>query len=130
MNKLKVLFIFTTSFFGSYLVVRSISFWCGGFPSESLVIDLIGKEEWNEFQCALKENRKSNISAEFGDILFTLVNVARFAEIHPETALKDSIKKFETRFRNMEKTVAESGRALESVSRNELDMMWEEVKKA
>ena len=88
------------------------------------------KEEWNEFQCALKENRKSNISAEFGDILFTLVNVARFAEIHPETALKDSIKKFETRFRNMEKTVAESGRALESVSRNELDMMWEEVKKA
>ena len=88
------------------------------------------KEEWNEFQCALAENRKSDISAEFGDILFTLVNVARFAEIHPETALKDSIKKFETRFRNMEKTVAESGRTLESVSRNELDILWEEVKKA
>ncbi len=88
------------------------------------------KEEWNEFQCALTENSKSDISAEFGDILFTLVNVARFAEIHPETALKDSIKKFEARFRNMEKTVADSGRTLESVSRNELDMMWEEVKKA
>jgi len=88
------------------------------------------KEEWNEFQCALIENRKSKISVEFGDILFTLVNVARFAAIHPETALKDSIKKFETRFRNMEKTVTESGRTLEAVSRNELDMLWEEVKKA
>jgi MazG family protein len=87
------------------------------------------KEEWNEFQCALTENRKSKISVEFGDILFTLVNVARFAAIHPETALKDSIKKFETRFRNMEKTVAKSGRNLDALSRNELDMLWEDVKK-
>jgi len=88
------------------------------------------KEEWSEFKFALTENRKSNISAEFGDILFTLVNVARFAEIHPETALKDSIKKFETRFRNMEKSVAESGRTIDAVSRNEIDMLWEEIKKA
>jgi len=43
--------------------------------------------------------------------------------------LKDSIKKFETRFRNMEKTVAESGSTLDSASRNELDMLWEEVKR-
>ncbi|MFO7666343.1 MAG: nucleoside triphosphate pyrophosphohydrolase [Desulfobacterales bacterium] len=88
------------------------------------------EEEWSEFQCALNKNNKNDISVEFGDILFTLVNVARFAAIHPETALKDSIKKFETRFRNMEKKVAESGRNLDSASRNELDMLWEEVKKA
>jgi len=88
------------------------------------------EEEWSEFQCALKEKNKAGISVEFGDILFTLVNVARFAAIHPETALKDSIKKFESRFRQMEKSLAESGRNIESVSRNELDELWENVKKA
>jgi len=87
------------------------------------------EEEWAEFQSALNEKNKTDISVEFGDILFTLVNIARFAAIHPETALKDSIKKFETRFRNMEKTMAEIGRDLNSASRNELDMLWEEVKK-
>ena len=54
------------------------------------------EEEWAEFQCALDKKDKADISVEFGDILFTLVNVARFAAIHPETALKDSIKKFES----------------------------------
>ena len=87
------------------------------------------EEEWSEFQCALNAKNKTDISVEFGDILFTLVNVARFAAIHPETALKDSIKKFETRFRQMEKNLAESGRNIDSVSRNELDALWEEVKK-
>jgi MazG family protein len=88
------------------------------------------EEEWSEFQCALNEKNKADISVEFGDILFTLVNVARFAAIHPETALKDSIKKFELRFRQMEKNLAESGRNIDSVSRNELDELWEKVKKA
>jgi len=88
------------------------------------------EEEWSEFQCALNEKNKADISVEFGDILFTLVNVARFAAIHPETALKDSIKKFEARFRQMEKSLAESGRNINSVSRNELDALWEKVKKA
>jgi len=88
------------------------------------------EEEWSEFQCALNKKNKADISVEFGDILFTLVNVARFAAIHPETALKDSIKKFETRFRQMEKSLAESGRNFDSVSRSEFDTLWEEVKKA
>lgn len=87
------------------------------------------EEEWSEFQCALNKNDKTDISVEFGDILFTLVNVARFAAIHPETALKDSIKKFESRFRQMEKNLAELGRSFDSVSRDELDTLWKEVKK-
>ncbi|MBU1052614.1 MAG: nucleoside triphosphate pyrophosphohydrolase [Proteobacteria bacterium] len=90
------------------------------------------EEEWHEFQCALNENsddnKKENIALEFGDILFTLVNVARFAAIHPETALKESIKKFETRFRTMEKMATQSGRDIDSLSRNEFDTMWETVK--
>lgn len=87
------------------------------------------EEEWSEFQSAVKEKNKAHISIEFGDILFTLVNVARFAQIHPETALKDSIEKFETRFRKMEKSLSESGQSVESASREELDKLWEEVKK-
>lgn len=45
-NFLKVLFIFTTSFVGSYVVIKGISLWAGGFPSESLIIDLINKNEF------------------------------------------------------------------------------------
>jgi len=92
------------------------------------------EEEWHEFQCALNEkaddNAKEKIAVEFGDILFTLVNVARFAAIHPETALKASIKKFETRFRTMEKMATQSGRDIESLSRDEFDTMWENVKRS
>lgn len=92
------------------------------------------KEEWSEFNSELslqnktKENQE-RLALEFGDILFTLTNVARFANIHPETALKDAVKKFEKRFRLMEKKISDNGRDLQSVSRNELDMLWEEAKK-
>ena len=61
--------------------------------------------------------------------MFTLVNVARLAGIHPETALTRSISKFEKRFRHMEQKVAESGRELESIGRDELDRLWETAKK-
>jgi tetrapyrrole methylase family protein/MazG family protein len=90
------------------------------------------EEEWHEFQCALNENTdddsKAKMSLEFGDILFTLVNVARFAAIHPETALKESIKKFETRFKIMEKKAIQNGRNIESLSRDEFDAFWETAK--
>lgn len=88
------------------------------------------EEEWSEFKSAVKNRNKSDISDEFGDILFTLVNVARFAQIHPETALKYSISKFEKRFKKMEKHLAEKGRNIESASRDELDTLWAKVKKA
>jgi len=89
------------------------------------------EEEWAELKAELsdeKENQKS-VSLEFGDLLFSLVNVARFANIHPETALTDSIRKFEKRFKYMENIISESGRNLETVSRNELESLWEEAKK-
>ncbi|MGB5157571.1 nucleoside triphosphate pyrophosphohydrolase [Desulfobacterium sp. N47] len=92
------------------------------------------EEEWHEFQCALNENTdentKANVAVEFGDILFTLVNVARFAAIHPETALKESIKKFETRFRAMEMMATQTGRGIDSLSRDEFDTLWESVKRS
>jgi len=86
------------------------------------------EEEWAEFNSALSKGEEEEVSIEFGDILFTLVNVARFAGIHPETALGDSINKFKKRFRYMEKTLAKKGKHLEDVSRKELEMLWEKAK--
>ena len=91
------------------------------------------EEEWSELKAVLTgENRAPKdqdlLALEFGDVLFTLVNVARFAYIHPETALRDSTKKFEKRFKYMEKLITESRRNIESVSQDEMDELWEEAK--
>ena len=70
------------------------------------------KEEWAELQQAASENDHQQAVAEFGDLLFTLANLARFARIHPETALTASIKKFENRFRRMEAIAAAQGKEI------------------
>lgn len=88
------------------------------------------EEEWGEFKTALKKNANEQASMEFGDILFTLANIARFAGIHPETALTGAVKKFEKRFRKLEKRVAGIGATLDSRSQPELDRIWEEIKAA
>jgi tetrapyrrole methylase family protein/MazG family protein len=98
------------------------------------------EEEWREFKSELKAagehsagGRKGpspNLALEFGDILFTLVNVARFAGIHPETALAGSTHKFEQRFRHMEKTAAEAGRPFETLAQPEMQRLWEAAKKS
>ena len=82
-------------------------------------------EELAEFKAAAD---RDDAAREFGDILFTLVNIARFSGVHPETALSGAIKKFERRFRAMEQIIAGSGRALEEVPQTEKDRIWEEVK--
>jgi MazG family protein len=86
------------------------------------------EEEWGEFRQALRSADKSEAEIEFGDVLFTLTNVARFARIHPETALAKSVKKFEWRFRALEKRIAARGVSIETLSPAELDRVWEEVK--
>ncbi len=93
------------------------------------------KEEWDEFNRELIKSGtegedEHSLELEFGDILFTLVNVARFAGIHPETSLTGSIQKFEKRFKFMEAQVTSHGKKIESVSRKEMDRLWEEAKRA
>ena len=97
------------------------------------------EEEWSEFKTELTKNNQNGkdrpeedqdrLALEFGDLLFTLVNVARFARIHPETALADSTRKFEKRFKYMEKVILGNGRHIESASSSEMNILWEEVKK-
>jgi MazG family protein len=89
------------------------------------------EEEWSELKTELNKSDKNQESSaiEIGDVIFTLVNVARFARIHPENALADSIKKFENRFKYMEKVILKSGRKIESVSQGEMNELWEEAKR-
>ena len=88
------------------------------------------QEEWTEFISEMNKDNKDaeGMKIEFGDLLFTLVNVARLLKFHPEVALNDSIKKFEKRFKFMEKKISDNGKELISYSDDELDVFWNEAK--
>ncbi|MCX5881049.1 MAG: nucleoside triphosphate pyrophosphohydrolase [Deltaproteobacteria bacterium] len=98
------------------------------------------EEEWAEFKSEVDKIPQSGplqdskaqekLSLEFGDVLFTLVNVARFAKLHPETSLADSTRKFEKRFRHMEQAIAQNSQQFNAVSYTELNNLWEKAKKA
>lgn len=92
------------------------------------------EEEWSEFKSELTEKNRAKINRErtareFGDILFTLVNVARFAQLDPETALRKSTKKFEKRFQYVEGMLSKKGKNLESISLSEMNSLWEKAKR-
>ncbi len=91
------------------------------------------EEEWSELKTVFEKQKQSSedhaqVALEFGDVLFTLVNVARFANIHPETALRDSTNKFEKRFRYMEKRISKGQKDIRSVSQKEKDILWGQAK--
>jgi tetrapyrrole methylase family protein/MazG family protein len=69
------------------------------------------------------------LSQKLGDLLFIMVNIARLAQIHPETALAGTNKKFELRFRKMEDMVSESEWDFENIPLKEKAQIWEKVKK-
>ena len=91
------------------------------------------EEEWVEFKKEMTgtgdENNREARTMEFGDVLFTLVNVARLAKIHPEEALALATKKFEIRFKSMEKLANNARRSFESLSFEEKHVLWDAVKK-
>ena len=87
------------------------------------------KEEILEFQEELKEaNNREQIESEFGDVLFSLVNIARFYKVDPELAIFQTNKKFLQRFSYIEKKVKESERDWSDMSLEELDGFWNEAK--
>jgi MazG family protein len=90
------------------------------------------EEEWREFKSAVQqiqdEESRRMAAVEFGDIIFTLSNVARFVKFHPETALTAAINKFEQRFRYMEQDFNRQGTEIESASREAMDRAWETAK--
>jgi tetrapyrrole methylase family protein / MazG family protein len=75
------------------------------------------------------DGKNRRVEEEMGDLLFAAVNIARWLEIDPEIALKKANAKFAARFRAMEARATESGRKLADVPREEMERMWDEVKK-
>lgn len=87
------------------------------------------KEELSEFEAELKNKNMANAEKEFGDILFSLINYARFVNINPEDALEQTNKKFIFRFGYMENKVKEKGKEISDCKLAELDEYWNEAKK-
>ena len=87
------------------------------------------QEELSEFQYEVNKGDKSAMEAEFGDVLFSMINYARFLKIDPESALERTNKKFSKRFQFLEKAAAAQKRSLSEMSLQEMDQIWEQAKK-
>jgi XTP/dITP diphosphohydrolase len=66
---------------------------------------------------------------EFGDVLFAIVNYARFIHVNPEDALRKTIDKFSKRFRKIEEFAEANGRKVSDMTLEEMDVIWENAKK-
>ena len=86
------------------------------------------KEELEELQHEVTEDNADNIEAEFGDVLFSMINYARFLNVNPENALERTNKKFINRFQYLERKAKEKGIALKDMTLGEMDVFWEEAK--
>jgi XTP/dITP diphosphohydrolase len=92
------------------------------------------EEELGEFKETfvgkeLTENDRNDAEGELGDLIFSLVNFARFIDLNPETAVERTNRKFIKRFHHLEKRAAEIGKALSEMTLAEMDVYWEEAKK-
>lgn len=87
------------------------------------------EEEWQEFREEIQNGSDETRIDEFGDVLFTLINVARFYKISPEEAMWHANQKFANRFNYVEQQVQQSGRPFEQFTLKQLDYFWDEAKK-
>ena len=87
------------------------------------------KEEENEFLEAIHLKDKSLIENEFGDLMFSLINYARFIKIDPDMALSKSNKKFVDRFKYMEKEIKLKNKSINSMNLEDMNFYWREAKK-
>ncbi len=87
------------------------------------------QEELQELQDEVKSGNQKNIEAEFGDVLFSMINYARFLNVNPEDALERTNKKFIKRFQYLESKAKEIGKPLMEMTLAEMDIFWNEAKK-
>lgn len=88
------------------------------------------KEESAEVGQAIAAGNKDDIEAEFGDLLFSIVNAARLYGVNPENALERTNRKFISRFNHIEEASKAQGRAISDLSLDEMDSLWNEAKSA
>ena len=87
------------------------------------------EEELRELQEEVNMADKDKMEAEFGDVMFSMINYARFLKINPENALERTNKKFIQRFQQMEAFLKEEGKDLSDMKLSEMDVYWEQAKK-
>ena len=87
------------------------------------------QEELQEFRDEIKVGNQENMEAEFGDVLFSMINYARFLKINPEDALERTNIKFIKRFQYLESKADELGKSLSEMTLAEMDVFWNEAKK-
>ena len=86
------------------------------------------QEELSELNEEIKSGNKENIESEFGDVLFSMINYARFIGVNPENALEKTNKKFIKRFQFLEAAAKKEGKELSDMSLAEMDVHWEKSK--
>ena len=87
------------------------------------------QEELQEFREEIEMGNHEKMEAEFGDVLFSMINYARFLKINPEDALERTNKKFIKRFQYLESKAAELGKSLSNMTLAEMDVFWNEAKR-
>lgn len=91
------------------------------------VLDKV-KEEFRELQGEIAKRNTDRVEAEFGDLLFSMINYARFLDVNPENALERTNKKFIKRFQYLETKAAAAGQNLSEMSIDEMERYWQEAK--
>ena len=86
------------------------------------------KEEIDELHAEVKAQKQSNIESEFGDVLFSLINYARFLKVNPEDALERTNRKFIARFQYLEEKATAQGKSLKDMTLQEMETYWQETK--
>ena len=86
------------------------------------------KEEIDELHAEVKAQKQSNIESEFGDVMFSLVNYARFLKVNNEDALERSKRKIITRFQYLEEKATAQGKSLKDMTLQEMETYWQEAK--
>jgi XTP/dITP diphosphohydrolase len=87
------------------------------------------QEELAELQHEINRSNQEKIEAEFGDVLFSMINYARFLKINPENALERTNKKFIKRFQYLERKAKEMNKSLKDMTLAEMDVFWNDAKK-
>lgn len=97
------------------------------WPDLNGVLDKM-MEEIGELRQAIASGRVEDVESEIGDLLFTIVNVARWVRVDPEQTLRDMVRRFSARFRAMEDRARASGKPLTEMSAEEWEDLWQSVK--
>ena len=87
------------------------------------------QEEIGEVSEAISRGEAGDIEAEFGDLLFSVINAARLYKVNPENALERTNRKFIARFNHIEEGAKAKGKTLKDMSLAEMEELWQEAKK-